>query len=558
MPFSAFLHFCSLRGAGLSSPAQLAPPDTGTTRDFTDRPSFNAASGGLTKTVGFTASRDAPESSRGNPLTVSGVKFSTSTPSVTVNATRADIYHDYPYPADFLVNSVVGTSTSSASNNDLTITFPCPTLAIGMDFGGLGTDHPGSATIMLSNGHSFKPGPLPTAGHTTFVGFVSSAPITGLTLNTVGDSWVLQDVVVGNCYGASPPLPTVIEEQEGPFVAMWSQDGQGFRARWNNGATATLTVQSFTPASVIVSRTDLPNSTSAGMTAIYSGEISGIGDSIVNGKVTWNWPGHAGYPYTGTWTASWTSPPPPTVQQQTPQDSGTAAVSSKEATVVSRNPAVGTAVGTNSCVIQPYKWNEALLATPLRVAVDYLSSKNLHLAVAPDGKWVPLTKTFTADSNFPNLYSVLRSPSQTTYDVDVSQDGYLTIKETGSSNSLIAGSGMTALTGSENWNATQTVNLNSGKDTLKFTASLNAQYIGGSQQKPGKSTNCTINLSYSGEYDVVDMISFATLTCDPLRIGSDSVEQCSTECGADSLPPLHQIALTFATTLTFLSTTTRI
>lgn len=69
---------------------------------------------------------------------------------------------------------------------------------------------------------------------------------------------------------------------------------------------------------------------------------------------------------------------------------------------------------------------------------------------------------------------------------------------------------MTQLTGSETWSATQTVDLNSKKDTLTFKASLDAQYTGGSQQQPGKASNCTIHSQYSGEYDAVDTMKFIT------------------------------------------------
>jgi hypothetical protein len=110
---------------------------------------------------------------------------------------------------------------------------------------------------------------------------------------------------------AQPSLPPTIHEQEGPFVGVWSWTGQGYSATWNNGAAAILTVQSFTSASVIIERTDLRRSVSAGLTATYTGQISDAGNSIVNGRVTWTWPGHRGYPATGKWTATWTSPVKP-------------------------------------------------------------------------------------------------------------------------------------------------------------------------------------------------------------------------------------------------------
>jgi pimeloyl-ACP methyl ester carboxylesterase len=102
-------------------------------------------------------------------------------------------------------------------------------------------------------------------------------------------------------------LPSVIQEQENPipFYGTWTLDGADYNAVWNNGALAILTVQSFAPASVIINRTDTPGSVSYGMTAVYTGQISSAGNSVVNGSVTWTWPGHDGYPATGSWSASW-------------------------------------------------------------------------------------------------------------------------------------------------------------------------------------------------------------------------------------------------------------
>jgi hypothetical protein len=112
-----------------------------------------------------------------------------------------------------------------------------------------------------------------------------------------------------------PPagIPSTLDETEGPFSGVWTWNGSGYNATWNNGAIAILTVSSFTSASVVINRTDTSASVSAGLTAVYTGKISSGGNSIVNGSVTWTWAGVPGYPATGTWTASWaaTAPPPP-------------------------------------------------------------------------------------------------------------------------------------------------------------------------------------------------------------------------------------------------------
>jgi len=104
-----------------------------------------------------------------------------------------------------------------------------------------------------------------------------------------------------------PPstIPGTIKEVEGSFSGTWTWNGQSYNAIWSDGAIAVLTVGSFTATSVVINRTDTSASVSAGMTAVYTGQISSQGNSIVNGEVTWTWPGHYGYPATGTWTASW-------------------------------------------------------------------------------------------------------------------------------------------------------------------------------------------------------------------------------------------------------------
>jgi hypothetical protein len=103
--------------------------------------------------------------------------------------------------------------------------------------------------------------------------------------------------------------PTMIHETEtseyGTYTGTWASNGQNYGASWNNLAAATITVRRFDPSSVEIYREDLPNTTSSGLTAIYKGQISESGNSIVNGTVTWNWPGRRGYPASGTWTAEW-------------------------------------------------------------------------------------------------------------------------------------------------------------------------------------------------------------------------------------------------------------
>ena len=114
------------------------------------------------------------------------------------------------YPQDFIVDSNNQNTGKANANNELVVTLTKPTLALGLDLGGLGFSGASSGTVTLSNGHSFTIPSLPTVGHTTFVGFTSTVPITSFTFATTNDSWVLEDVLlasptVSNCTFAIVP-----------------------------------------------------------------------------------------------------------------------------------------------------------------------------------------------------------------------------------------------------------------------------------------------------------------------------------------------------------------
>lgn len=115
-------------------------------------------------------------------------------------------------------------------------------------------------------------------------------------------------------YGQAPTgLPARINEEESVahYQAIWTLNGDHYDGSWSEGGTATaiLTVTSFTPQSVVIHRTDTAQSVSAGLTATYTGHISADGNSILDGKVKWIWPGHRGYPGKGSWTAHWEAQP---------------------------------------------------------------------------------------------------------------------------------------------------------------------------------------------------------------------------------------------------------
>jgi hypothetical protein len=183
----------------------------GITTKYTDPATFAEATTSPA-TIGFTNILPSGTSFEGfSPLEVLGVTFSTSTPGTQVNVTAPTFYSPNIYPAPFIVDSV-----NPSSNNELTISFSQQTFAVGLVYGGLGFSGVSSGTIILSNGLMFSIAMLPTVGHTAFVGFVSTEPITSLELVTTNDSWVLQNLVLANPCGATPSFAEVVQNGVAP------------------------------------------------------------------------------------------------------------------------------------------------------------------------------------------------------------------------------------------------------------------------------------------------------------------------------------------------------
>jgi len=79
----------------------------------------------------------------------------------------------------------------------------------------------------------------------------------------------------------------------------WTLQGNQYYANWENGATATLTVDSWGASGVVINRHDY-GGTSAGLSARYEGQLNG--NAIENGKFTWTFEGST---HSGTWKANW-------------------------------------------------------------------------------------------------------------------------------------------------------------------------------------------------------------------------------------------------------------
>ena len=117
---------------------------------------------------------------------------------------------------------------------------------------------------------------------------------------------------LGNGFAPSGPpqgIPVLMNVTDNiRYSGLWRWNGHGYDASWNNGALANLSITHFTPASVVIERVDTPKSATAGFRAVYTGQIAAGGNAIVHGTSTLMWPGHPGYPTTGTWSASWNQP----------------------------------------------------------------------------------------------------------------------------------------------------------------------------------------------------------------------------------------------------------
>jgi DNA-binding beta-propeller fold protein YncE len=178
----------------------VSPGATGPilTVDFTDRAAFAAATTNLSR-VGFAGILPPGVQFGGySRLDVPGVSFSTPVSNTFINVTTAGYYSPNVYPTDFIVDSVNQATGQPNPNNTLFIALTQPTFAVGLDVGGLGFSGIGAGTITLSNGHVFSIASLPTVGNTTFVGFISTQPITNLTFSTTNDSWVVEDLLIAN------------------------------------------------------------------------------------------------------------------------------------------------------------------------------------------------------------------------------------------------------------------------------------------------------------------------------------------------------------------------
>ena len=200
------------------------PGQTGTT-SYSNPTAFGGAASSLTN-ISFNGILPAGATNQDyNPLLLSGVSFLTPQPSTFVNVTTSTFYTPN-YSADFIVDSA-----NSNPSNQLVITLPAPTYAVGLNYGALGFHGASTGNITLSNGYELPLSSLPTVGQTQFAGFISGTPFTALTYTVNSDDWVLLNLQLGTANVTltsaiqNSPYTQVLLEQGGVGGLTWSVTG---------------------------------------------------------------------------------------------------------------------------------------------------------------------------------------------------------------------------------------------------------------------------------------------------------------------------------------------
>lgn len=123
-------------------------------------------------------------------------------------------------------------------------------------------------------------------------------------------SGLVQAQDVAPLSGRHMPLPAQLTETEcrvdqcaaaAGNSAAWEFHGLLGDAQWSDGSSATLVLERYDAAGIVIRRIDLPNSASYGLTAVYKGKLQG---DRIEGSVVWSWSGHwDDHHPTGHWSA---------------------------------------------------------------------------------------------------------------------------------------------------------------------------------------------------------------------------------------------------------------
>jgi hypothetical protein len=124
-----------------------------------------------------------------------------------------------------------------------------------------------------------------------------------LCINVVGqdnDTFLVSSDSSSESKTSAIALPETLYECEtytAQICGTWVLDGDHFNAEWDNGARATINIETWNSEHVAFTRYDVEGS-SAELSARYDGQLNG--DKIEYGFVTWTWGAST---WSGTWNA---------------------------------------------------------------------------------------------------------------------------------------------------------------------------------------------------------------------------------------------------------------
>ena len=178
----------ALLALAVSSQAQVT--------SYSDRPSFTSAASGLTM-IDFNDQVTLPDTFTTYP----GASVTLSDVTFTANSTLFAVTSGYDPAYDLGDGTVL--SWQGGFPNLLTVALPVGTTAVGLDFGAFETV---DFTFTLSTGDVYVlPGSATPTNSPAFTGFVSVAPITGLTISGVNAAPQLDRFVFGGASAVPEP-----------------------------------------------------------------------------------------------------------------------------------------------------------------------------------------------------------------------------------------------------------------------------------------------------------------------------------------------------------------
>jgi hypothetical protein len=173
---------------------------------FTSKAAFLAATTGLT-TVDFEGLTPPDTSTSLNNTTVSGVTFTgTQNTAVVINCVTFPNNFSNCNRAIPLVGPTSIAVTGAASDT-ITATLPSGITAVGVDL--LPYSIGGNRTVSISTGDSQT---FTIGNNVQFVGFTSTTPITFLSMFSLNDGQIFDNLVYGQANSVNPPSPTGVPE----------------------------------------------------------------------------------------------------------------------------------------------------------------------------------------------------------------------------------------------------------------------------------------------------------------------------------------------------------